>query len=579
MNTYDFDVIVIGGGINGLAAAAYLGKAGLSVAVFEARSECGAHCNTENLTHSDFLHNLHATWLITALSPAMEDLELEKFGLELVGTDYAYGKTFLDGKCALLGTFPQDTFRNWEKLSPKDADFFLRASELLLENFQEILEMVHDFLFTPPKYSKIEKQVRFFDKIVRKLGIGVPPEEIVLMNGFQALDIFFESEHIKTLILSLSWIGAMPPIYRKIGSVGCLSQALMTGPIFPVHQAKGGSHALTHSLIRCAKHHGVKIFSNCPVSEIIMKDGQAVGVKLLSSAVFPSAEFYAKKIISNLTLTETFRLIKEQDIDPEIRAKARFFCYDEQVIFGVHYMLSQPPIWSSCEFDEGIQRCFMGYLGGDSVKEMKEFAVELISGVIPQNLMANWFVPTLADPSQAPEGYHTAFLWLDVPPIPIRFGEEKLEYNFSMWDKVKWKLAEKLTDLFERYAPGFKKNVIDMFPYSPLDVWRNNKSAIKGNWCGGSVIPEQFFALRPLAGITKYGASRTFIENLYLSNSIHPYGATWLASGYISACEVIEDMGLEKPNWWKAKACEWYIKNISKIPRNLGVPAKFKKQT
>jgi beta-carotene ketolase (CrtO type) len=65
----DYDVIVIGGGINGLTAAAYLAKAGMSVGVFEARGQCGAFCDTIELGLPGFLHNTHASWIVPAMSP------------------------------------------------------------------------------------------------------------------------------------------------------------------------------------------------------------------------------------------------------------------------------------------------------------------------------------------------------------------------------------------------------------------------------------------------------------------------------------------------------------------------------
>ena len=73
----DYDAVVIGGGINGLTTAAYLAKAGMSVGVFEARGQCGAHCDTVELGIPGFLHNTHAVWLVPAMSPCMDDLELE----------------------------------------------------------------------------------------------------------------------------------------------------------------------------------------------------------------------------------------------------------------------------------------------------------------------------------------------------------------------------------------------------------------------------------------------------------------------------------------------------------------------
>ncbi len=575
---YDFDVVVIGGGINGLTAAAYLAKAGASVCVVEARAECGAHCDTEEVTLGGFLHNLHATWMITALSPAMEELELEKFGLEILMTDYVYGKTFLDGKCALMGVNPQDTIQNWMRISPKDAEFVVKVGEILIERWDEVLQWVHSFLFEPPSYAKLEEHMKFLEDIAKKMGIDVTPSEVINMNGFQALDIFFESEHIKTMIASLSWIGAFPPLHRKIGSAGCLGIASLTGPIFPVHQVKGGSHSLTHALIRCCKAHGVKIVQNAPVGKILVDgSGKAFGVELSQESIFPGEKITAKKIISDLTLTYTFELIDDERIPPEMRQLVRNFCYDEQVIFGVHYALKEAPVFSSAEFDPGIQKCFMGYFGGETTEEMKLFGAELVSGVIPEKLMANWFVPTLADPSQAPDGYHTAFVWLDVPPIPTRWGKKKLPYSFSIWDKIKWELAEKITELFESYAPGFRKNILDIFVYSPLDVWRNNRSAIKGNWVGGAMVPDQFFKNRPLPGVIVEGATRTFIKDLYLSNSVHPFGATWLASGYLAASEVAQDLGIRDMPWWNKKAVRWYVENMGRIKRNLGVPERWRK--
>ena len=93
----DYDVIVIGGGINGLTAAAYLGKAGLKTLVLEAKGECGTHSDTCEPGIPGFLHNTHATWIISAMSPAMDDLELSEYGLEYCSTEFAFGKLFLDG--------------------------------------------------------------------------------------------------------------------------------------------------------------------------------------------------------------------------------------------------------------------------------------------------------------------------------------------------------------------------------------------------------------------------------------------------------------------------------------------------
>ncbi len=572
----DFDVIVVGGGINGLTSAAYLAKAGAKVIVLERRGECGAHCSTDEPGIPGFMHNLHATWMITAISPAVEDLELEKYGFEPVITDYVYGKTFLDGKCALLGVNPQDTVKNWMKLSEKDANTLVEMSSFLIEKWEDILRYTHDFLFKAPKWELLDEVLAINIELAKKMGINITAEDAAGMNGFQILDLIFESDYIKTLLASLSWIGGFPPIHRRVGAFGCAALAAMAGPVFPVHQLKGGSHMLTHALVKACIANGAKILTSCPVDKILVENGQVKGVQLSKIALYPGEKIYAERVISDLSLLPTFLLVGGENIPNELFSMIKRFYYDEQVLFGVHYALKEAPVWKSADFDPGIQRCFMGYFGGETQDELERFAVSLVSGRIHDNIIANWFIPTIADPSQAPDGCHTAFVWFDVPPAPIRWGKKRLEGGFQIWDKIKSELAEEITNTFEKYAPGFKKNIIDVFVYSPLDTYRNNPSAIRGNWLGGSMVPEQFFTYRPLPGVIVKGASRTFIKGLYLSNSIHPMGATWLSSGYISACEVAEDMGIREREWWRAKAVHWYINNLSRFPRNLGVDKKWR---
>jgi beta-carotene ketolase (CrtO type) len=136
-------------------------------------------------------------------------------------------------------------------------------------------------------------------------------------------------------------------------------------------------------------------------------------------------------------------------------------------------------------------------------------------------------------------------------------------------------LAEAVTDRFEEYAPGFKDLVIERHVMTPMDQERNNPSAIRGNMIGGSAIPEQSDENRPLPGILKGGAARSFVPGLYLSNSIQPYGATHLGSGCVAANEVAEDFGCRDMPWWTAKPMDWFWENVGRIPLNLGVNPKW----
>lgn len=344
-----------------------------------------------------------------------------------------------------------------------------------------------------------------------------------------------------------------------------------TGPLFPVHQAKGGSHALTHALVKAAVSNGVTILPCCPVQQILVDKSGACGVRLSGEAVYPHETFSARKIVSNLTVVPTFiDLVGEEHLPSELAARIKRFSYDEQNVFVVNYALDSPPEFASADFDSGIQKTFMGYFGGSDPDAMQGIASSIPKKEIYEEIIVNWYVPTLADPSQAPPGCHIVNTWLDVPPDPRAWNGQPLE-GFSAWDRMKHELADKIDAAWELYAPGFRKKVLERIVYSPLDQYRNNPSAVLGTWAGGSMIPEQFYENRPVPGVLKGGGSRTFLENLHISNSIHVYGNTLLSSGYLAACEVAEDLGAREQKWWQARAFNWYLENSANIPINLGL--------
>ncbi|EQD45551.1 amine oxidase, partial [mine drainage metagenome] len=207
-------------------------------------------------------------------------------------------------------------------------------------------------------------------------------------------------------------------------------------------------------------------------------------------------------------------------------------------------------------------------------EEMRRVGVDLVSGVINDTILGNWFVPTRADPTQAPEGMHTSFVWVDVPPNPRQWHGRRIQ-GWDAWPEIAEPLADEITDAYERYAPGFKDLILERFVMTPQDQERNNPSAVKGNWIGGSMTPEQIATNRPIPGLITNGASRTFIPGLHLSNSIHPGGTTWLCSGYLAAKEIAQDLGSFDPSWWKARAFDWYLANMAHIPVNRGVSSRW----
>ncbi len=570
----DYDVILIGGGINGLTAAAYLQKAGLSVGIFEARGQCGAHCDTVELGLPGYLHNTHAAWLVPAMSPAMADLELEHYGLELRGTDVIFAKPFLDGQNTVQGLDPALTRDSVARHSEHDASVLDRIAAYNMEHGGEALEINRRNLFDRPTGELADRVSAFNDGLLKSLGVPLSGDDVGRMTGFELLEVIFECEHVRTVPGALGEFTGQWPLNRRVGPqvLGLCGMSPMA-----VHTARGGSHALTHALVKCFVAQGGEIWTTCPVDKILVEDGRACGIRLAEEALLPGEEIRAKTIISNLTLVPTFlRLLGEDVIGPEWARRIKYFNYDDPQLLGIYYALKGDPVFASADYDAAIQRSWVGYFGGETLDEIRNGQGEAMTGVIPDKAMGGWFNTTRADPTQAPDGCHTVFAWMSVPPRPRRWRGRRL----AGWDT--WRqglgeaLADAMTDRYEEYAPGFKDLILERHVNTPMDQENSNPSAVRGNMIGGSAIPEQYGANRPLPGVVENGVSRSFMPGLYLSNSIHPYGATHLATGYLAAVEVAEDRGCRDKDWWAAQPFGWFLANVMRIPLNLGIDDKWK---
>lgn len=556
----EYDVIVIGGGLNGLTTAAYLAKSGLSVAVFERRIECGTGCCSEETMHPQVKVNLCACNLVTLWSPAYDDLELERFGLEMLTSgEWSMFHPFLDKSVVMFHNWSaQKQYEQWKSINEHDADVFKKAYNLLVSNLGPFM---HASLYQQSPITPEQLLENDLTEKILKTVIPEIPDGLMKMTGIEVAEAVFQDERIKAAVCANCVMAGYHPWERGIASI----MPIMYPVTSPVHSytwtCKGGSHMLTHTLVRCANFYGAKVFATCPVDKIIVENGEAKGIVLSKYAAFPEMEIRAKRaVVSDLSCHPTFlNLIGEDKLPDWVLKGVNEYDYNGTILFTNYWVLNEPPNWEGYPRAEELNTAYGFNYGVESMQDIRRLAHDqendllsdppIVSGLTVQGF-------SLADPTQAPKGQYTMMSWSNVPyNLPQYGGAEK-------WDEIREEYGDKVDNLLARYFPQIKTAVVNRYTNSPLDYERKNPSQKMGSTTSGTMALKFFGTNRPFPGC---GAPRTPFPNLYLCNSIWPPGYTNLSAGYIAADIVAQDLEIrDAQDWWRAQALEPGLKFLKK---------------
>jgi phytoene desaturase len=520
----NYDVAVVGGGHNGLTCACYLAKAGLKVVVLERRHIVGgAVCTQDDLIPGYKIDVGSSAHIMIHLTPVVKELELERFGLKYIDCDPFAFAPMPDGKGAIY--FWRDVDRTCESIatvSPRDAD----AYKKFVTEWEAVNEGVFKAFLKPPTGLNLLRHMILGGK-------SKNPVDMVrkLMTSYGALvRETFEHEGLRG---ALAWLAAQsgpPPTAMASGDfLGWHSMIHKSG----VKRPEGGSGALTQAMARCFEHHGGELKLNAEVKKIELENNTVKSILLENGE-----QIRAARIVSNAHVHTLFlKLIGAENLPAGLATRIKNVRIGNGFGMIVRCAVSQLPDYLSAPNGGSPADCHHGLqLLCPSMEYLEKSYADYLNGIPSRNPCALPMTFSSVDPTLAPAGRHTLFIWGQYYPYELANGER--------WENIEEREADKLIDVVNSYAPNVKNSILDRFVQSPLDL-EQRIGLLRGNVMHVEMDFDQMFLFRPLPEISQY---KTPIKNLYLTGaSTHPGGGVFAASGYNAAKVVLKDV---KGGWY-----------------------------
>jgi phytoene dehydrogenase-like protein len=526
-----YDGIILGAGHNGLILQAYLGRAGLKVLSVDRRHVAGGGLSTmEDPRHPGFLHNTHAFFqrAITAM-PWYADLELDRHGARYIEPELNVAMLLSDGRALEWWTDIERTVASFAHFSKRDAETLLRWQS-------DFVPIVRDILGWEAKSPPLPGAER--RALLEKSAAGRRLLEVSALSPLEFVHREFEHPAVKAGLL---FFNGLREVDLRMKGFGHHIAALLASPA-KAQLSRGGTAALARALESAVRESGGEIRLLTEPVRILIENGRACGIETAEGEAIRAKHFVA----SSLNPQQTFLDLLAPELLPrEWREAAQRFQYNLLApLFALHLNLREPPRYRAAENNKALERAFMVILGLDHVDQFGDIVRHHEAGTVPDTVM--WgATPTLFDPTQAPAGRHTAFMW------------EKLPYRLAgdarNWDRAGREHGERMLTLWRRHAPNLESAVIDSFVRTPLDVERELPNMREADLLIGAFTNGQVGADRPFAGAGNY---RTCIPGLYLCGSAtHPGGNVTGLPGYNAAQIILADQGV-KAAWAPAPIAE-----------------------
>jgi phytoene dehydrogenase-like protein len=520
-----YDVIVIGGGHNGLINAAYLAKAGKKVVVLERRHVLGGAAVTEEIIPG-FLFS-ECSYVVSLLRPEIiRELDLPRHGLEILPLDGTFSP-MPSGDYLWRVNDHAKSIRDIRRHSRLDAEAYDEFSKLMTPMCRFVKPMLS---MVPPDPTTLNpkdlKQLHFLLQRFRELSSDerYTLVQLMTMSSADFLDQWFETDVLKATMSASGIIGTFLGI-RSPGTAYVLLHHYMgeiDGAFRSWGFSRGGTGAISNAIADAAREAGVEIRTKAPVGKILVKNGRAAGVVLQSGE-----ELFANVVSSSVDPHLTFeKFLEPSELPADFLEGVRRYKFRGSS-GKVNLALNALPNF----------KCFPGpgaHLRGaisisPSMEYMEHAYDDAKYGHYSRRPYIDMVIPSLTDPSVAPPGKHVLSCFVQYAPYKLAEGT---------WDDQKEVFGDNVIDTIAEYAPNIKEIIIDRQVLTPLDLEREF-GLTQGNIFQGELSLEQLFFLRPVAGWAYY---RTPIHNLYMCGSAtHPGGGIMGANGRIASQVILKE--------------------------------------
>jgi phytoene dehydrogenase-like protein len=532
-----YDAIVVGGGHNGLVAAAYLARSGARTLVLEGRGKTGGAATTEApWPDAPEFRVTRLSYVMSLLPPTIiNDLDLARHGYKIYPMG-PYYQAFPEGGSIKL--YADDAKRNHHevsKWSKKDADAMPRW-DAWLAGLAGVLGPL--LLTVPPNLgSRKPRELRETLRLAwRHRGLDVRTiadvTRLMTMSIADLLDDWFESPQVKGALavngVIGTWAGPYAPgtayvmAHHSIGDVG-------DGHLGNWGFQEGGMGAVSDAIAAAATEHGAEIRCSSKVSRILVENGRAVGVVLDNGD-----ELRATVVVSTLHPRTAFLdQVGREHLPPDFAGDIEHWKTRSGVV-KINLALAELPDFTADPGSE-LQEHHTGSVEMAPTMEYMERAFQdAREGRPAARPFSDGVIPTAFDKTLSPEGTHTMSLFTQW--VPADWSEQPHTAELEAY-------ADRMIDCYNEVAPNFKASILHRDIVGPCQM-EQEYGLIGGNIFHGELSLEQLFHMRPAPGYADY---RTPVRGLYYgSSATHAGGGVCGIPGWQAARAAIADQKAAK---------------------------------